>query len=80
MNQEKYLGDGRSHQHARKNQLVKGELSVTSQPAGGTTIYARVPFKRKNVVSAWLADRCSCRLLAWRSRFETQNKSLGMNG
>jgi PAS domain S-box-containing protein len=25
--------------------LVKGELSVTSQPAGGTTIYARVPFK-----------------------------------
>ena len=26
-------------------QLVKGELSVTSQPAGGTTILARVPFK-----------------------------------
>jgi signal transduction histidine kinase len=24
--------------------LVKGELSITSQPAGGTTVYARVPF------------------------------------
>jgi len=26
-------------------QLVKGELSITSQPAGGTTVYARVPFE-----------------------------------
>ena len=26
-------------------QLVKGELSVTSQPTGGTTVLARVPFK-----------------------------------
>jgi signal transduction histidine kinase len=26
-------------------QLVKGEISITSQPAGGTTVYARVPFK-----------------------------------
>jgi PAS domain S-box-containing protein len=25
--------------------LVKGELSITSQPAGGTTVYARVPFE-----------------------------------
>jgi PAS domain S-box-containing protein len=25
-------------------QLVKGELSVTSRPAGGTTVFARVPF------------------------------------
>ena len=24
--------------------LEKGELSITSQPAGGTTVYARVPF------------------------------------
>jgi signal transduction histidine kinase len=55
--------------------LVKGEISITSQPARGTTVLLASPSRRMSVVPAWLDEMrqgCSVRRLSF--------SSPGMNG
>jgi hypothetical protein len=51
--------------------LEKGELSITSQPAGGTTVYARVPFDaEERRIQLGCLTGALCPLLAWRNRLQ----------